>query len=114
MKDVTFSKWIIKASLIQGFLMMWASYGLALAGRTQIAESLSKTVCIEIVVMILGYYTKAGVENLSKYNNWPDKKGVRNDSTNEFECAVSEDFISPTFYTSDSDTSLSFETGNNR
>ena len=114
MKDISFSKWIIRVSLIQGFLMMWVSYGLAFAGRIQIAESLSKVVCLEIVVMILGYYMKSGVENLSKHNNWPDKKEVRNDSTNEFECAVSEDSISPTLYTSDSDTSLSFETGNDR
>lgn len=113
MKDIAFSKWIIRVSLIQGFLMMWASYGLAFAGRIQIAESLSKVVCLEIVVMILGYYTKAGVENLSKHNTWPDKKGVRNDCTNESEYTVSEDSVSPTLYSSDSDTSLSLETGNN-
>ena len=70
-KDVTFSKWIIRVALIQGFLMMWASYGLALIGRTQIAESLSKAVCIEIVAVVLGYYLKAGVENVSKNTDWP-------------------------------------------
>lgn len=74
-KDVTFSKWIIRVALIQGFLMMWASYALALFNRAQIAESLSKAVCAEIVGVSLCYYAKAGVENLSKHNeNWPISK----------------------------------------
>lgn len=78
MKDVTFSKWIIRIALIQGFAMMWASYALALFNRAQIAEALSRAVCIEIVAVVLGYYLKAGVENLSKNNQWPDRdKGVK-------------------------------------
>lgn len=75
-KDVTFSKWIIRIALIQGFAMMWASYALALFNRVQIAETLSKTVAVEIVAVVLGYYAKAGVENLSKNNQWPDKPTV--------------------------------------
>lgn len=76
MKDVTFSKWVMRMVLIQGLLMMWASYGLALMGRVQIAEGLSKVVAAEVVFTCLGYYGKAGVENLSKHNeNWPCKKG---------------------------------------
>lgn len=72
-KDITFSKWIIRIAIIQGFAMMWASYALALLNRVQIAEALSKTVCIEIVAVVLGYYAKAGMENLSKNNSWPDR-----------------------------------------
>ena len=75
MKADTFSKWIIKASLVQGFMMLWASYFLAAIGRTQIAEDLSKVVCIQVVCTGLGYFAKAGVENLSKNNQWPDKGG---------------------------------------
>ncbi len=74
MKDITFSKWIIRAALIQGFLMMWASYALAFFNRVQIAETLSRAVCTEIVAVVLGYYLKSGVENLSKYNSWPDRR----------------------------------------
>lgn len=70
-KDVTFSKWIIRMALVQGFLMMWASYGLALIGRAEIAQDLSKAVCFEIVAVVLGYYAKAGVENVSKNTDWP-------------------------------------------
>ena len=108
-KDVTVSKWIVRVVLIQGFLMMWASYGLALLGRVEIAQDLSRTVCIEIVAVVLGYYLKAGSENLSKHNQWPDRperKGVTHDSTNQPESCISET-TDPTAYASDSDTSLS-------
>jgi hypothetical protein len=111
MKDVTFSKWIIRIALIQGFAMMWASYALALFNRAQIAETLSKTVCIEVVAVVLGYYAKAGMENLSKNNNWPDKKGVAYDSTDQPESCFCETTIDPTAYASDSDTSLSQQPG---
>lgn len=74
-KDVTFSKWIIRVTLLQCFAMMWASYILAFIGRVQIAEGLSKVVAGELVLTCLGYFTKAGVENLSKHNeNWPVSK----------------------------------------
>lgn len=73
MKTDTFSKWIIRSAIIQGFMMMWASYLLAAFGRTQIAEDLSKVVCVEIVGIVIGYYTKSTFENVSKNNNWPDK-----------------------------------------
>ena len=110
-KDITFSKWIIRIAIIQGFAMMWASYALALLNRVQIAEALSKTVCIEIVAVVLGYYAKAGMENLSKNNSWPDKKGVIYDSTDQRGSGFCETTIDPTTYTSDSDTSLSQQPG---
>ena len=89
--------------------MMWASYGLALMGRIQIAETLSKTVCVEIVFVVLGYYMKAGVENLSKNNDWPDRKEVMYGCTDESTGGIHEDSISPTIYSSDSDTSLGIQ-----
>lgn len=107
MKDVTFSKWIIRVALIQGFLMMWASYALALFNRAQIAETLSKTVCIEIVAIVLGYYLKAGAENMSKNNKWPDKGVTNIDCTDKPSDQLQPDSVRPTLYTSDSDTSLS-------
>jgi hypothetical protein len=113
MKDVTFSKWIIRIALIQGFAMMWASYALALFNRAQIAETLSKTVCIEVVAVVLGYYAKAGMENLSKNNNWPDRperKVPVYDSTDQPGGGFCETTI-PTTYASDSDTSLSQQPG---
>ena len=106
MKDVTFSKWIIRVALIQGFLMMWASYALALFNRVQIAETLSKTVAVEIVAVVLGYYLKAGAENMSKNNQWPDK-GVRpDDSKDQPGDQLQPDAICPTIYEADCDPSL--------
>jgi hypothetical protein len=106
-KDVTFSKWIIRVALVQGFMMMWASYALALIGRVQIAETLSKTVAVEIVAVVLGYYLKAGAENLSKNNQWPDKGGIPIDCTDKPSDTVQPDSERPTIYASDCDTSLS-------
>lgn len=45
----------------------------AYLGRTEIAESLSKIALTDIVVVVLTYAGKALVEQLSKYNKWPDK-----------------------------------------
>jgi len=105
-KNITFSKWIIRIALVQGFMMMWASYALALFNRAQIAEALSKTVCIEIVAIVLGYYLKAGAENMSKNNNWPDKGVTNIDCADKPSDQLQPDSVRPTIYTSDSDTSL--------
>ncbi|MDD4775152.1 MAG: hypothetical protein PHG75_01475 [Syntrophomonas sp.] len=105
-KNITFSKWIIRIALVQGFLMMWASYALALFNRAQIAEALSKTVCIEIVAIVLGYYLKAGAENMSKNNQWPDKGGIPIDCADKPSDQLQPDSVRPTIYASDSDTSL--------
>lgn len=73
MKDKTFSKWIVRIVLLNAVGWIWASYLLAYLGREDIAETLSKTVCAEIVAVAFVYYLKAGIENLSKNNTWPDK-----------------------------------------
>lgn len=72
---MTFSKLIVAFLLFNGTIWIYASYYLAYIGRTQIAETLSKTVVAEILGVIIVYATKALVENLSKNNNWPDKPG---------------------------------------
>lgn len=70
---MTFSKFIVGFLLLNGILWTWASYYLAYKGRTQTAETLSKTVVIEILGVVIVYATKSLLENLSKNNNWPDK-----------------------------------------
>lgn len=59
-------------------LMQWLRMGVVqlpagIPGRTEIAESLSKIALADIVVVVLTYAGKALVEQLSKYNKWPDK-----------------------------------------
>lgn len=69
-----FTKLIVAWLLFNGTFWIYLSYLLAYLGRTEIAETLSKTVVVEILGVIIVYSLKAGVENLSKNNNWPDKK----------------------------------------
>jgi len=83
MKDVTFSKWIVRVLILNAIAWIWASYILAYCGRGEIAETLSKTVCVEIVAVAFVYYLKAGVENLSKNNAWPDKVKKTEDQSGE-------------------------------
>ena len=76
-KPWEFSKMVICACLIQGFAWVWCSYILAFLGKEQIAESLSQTAVTEIIGVVLVYCAKSAVENLSKYNRWPDKSAGR-------------------------------------
>lgn len=59
---------------MNGFAWVWCSYYLAYAGRTEIAQQLSIVALTEIIASVLTYCAKATFENLSKNNNWPDKK----------------------------------------
>ena len=47
--------------------MMWATYILAWFGKTEIAESLSKTIATSIIAVVIGYLVKSAFENISKY-----------------------------------------------
>lgn len=66
-------KKFVWACVVNGFLWVWCSYILAAMDKPQIAEELSKVALIEIVAPVAVYAFKSGVENLSKYNHWPDK-----------------------------------------
>lgn len=66
-------KKFVWACVVNGFLWVWCSYILAAMDKPQIAEELSKVALIEIIAPVAVYAFKSGVENLSKYNHWPDK-----------------------------------------
>lgn len=67
-------KKVVWFCLANGIAWVWCSYLLAYLGRSQIAESLSKLAITEIVGVILIYALKSLFENLSKNNEWPDKR----------------------------------------
>lgn len=67
-------KKVVWFCLANGIAWVWCSYLLAYLGRAQIAESLSKLAITEIVGVILIYALKSLFENLSKNNEWPDRK----------------------------------------
>ena len=71
---MTFSKFIVTLLLINGIIWTYLSYYLAYLGRDQIAETLSTTVLVQVLGVVIVYSAKALFENLSKNNNWPDKK----------------------------------------
>lgn len=73
-KQTATSKRLAWFCLMNGVAWVWCSYLLAYLGRTQIAESLSKIAITEIIGVILVYCVKSLFENLSKNNDWPDKK----------------------------------------
>lgn len=75
-----FSKCIVMWLLLQGTLWTWASYVLAFLGKNDIAETLSKTVVVEILGVVCLYSLKALFENISKNNSWPDKKAATADT----------------------------------
>ena len=72
-KQCSFTKLVVGWLLLNGTAWIWCSYFLAYTGREEIAETLSKTVVVEIIGVIAVYSLKALFENISKNNNWPDK-----------------------------------------
>jgi hypothetical protein len=67
------SKVILFILIYIGVSMAGTSYYLAYIGRNEIAESLSKAALVELVAPAVVLLLKSLVENLSKYNTWPDK-----------------------------------------
>ena len=78
-KKSTTTKLVVWACLFNGFAWVWCSYLLAYLGRAEIAESLSKVAITEIIGVVLVYSLKSLAENLSKNNEWPDKKKTQQD-----------------------------------
>lgn len=77
-KRGTTTKRIVWLCLLNGTAWVWCSYVLAYLGRTEIAESLSKTAVTEIIGVVLVYALKSLAENLSRYNSWPDRSAGKN------------------------------------
>ena len=69
-------KKVVWVCLGNGFAWVWCSYILAYLDKMQIAESLSQVAVTEIIGVVLAYAIKSLVENLSKNNNWPDKRAA--------------------------------------
>lgn len=55
---------------IHSTIWIYMSYILALIGRDDIAESLSKVIVTEIIAVLLGYMFKAVIENVFKNNEF--------------------------------------------
>ena len=60
------------------------SYILALLGRDDIAESLSKVIVSEIIAVILGYMCKALIENVFKHNEFSFAKKKNDENKRDY------------------------------
>lgn len=65
-RDSEYSKRLLTKIVNHSLLMMWASYVLAWYGKTEIAETLSKTIASAVIAVVVGYLAKSVIENLSK------------------------------------------------
>ena len=83
MKKPEFSKLVVAWLLLNSTIWIYLSYGLAYMGKAEIAETLSKTIVVEILAVFGLYAAKALFENISKNNDWPDKKTKQN---NDVDC----------------------------
>lgn len=63
----TTTKRIVWACLINGIGWVWCSYALAFLGRTEIAESLSRTAVTEIIGVVLLYCVKSLFEKRESF-----------------------------------------------
>ena len=68
-RDEEYSKRMLSKIINHSLWMLWGTYILAWFGKTEIAESLSKTIATSIIAVVVGYLAKSVIENLSKYTN---------------------------------------------
>ena len=82
-KTLEMMKQMVWVGFGNGIAWVWCSYILAALDKPQIAESLSQVAVTEIIGVVLAYALKSAVENLSKYNRWPDRSGTVEDAEQE-------------------------------
>lgn len=64
-----YSKRLLSRIINNSILMMWGTYILAWFGKTDIAETLSKTIAASIIAVVVGYLAKSVIENISKHTD---------------------------------------------
>lgn len=72
--SLTFSHAIVAWLVVNGTCLLWGVMYLAVTGAENIAETLGRYVVTELLGTTGGSLVKSLVENLSKFNSWPDKK----------------------------------------
>lgn len=68
-REAEYSKRLLNRIVNSSILMMWATYILAWFGKTEVAETLSKTIATSIIAVVVGYLAKSVIENISKHTN---------------------------------------------
>lgn len=68
-RDEEYSKRLLTRIVNSSILMMWGTYVLAWYGKTEVAETLSKTIATSIIAVVVGYLAKSVIENISKHTD---------------------------------------------
>lgn len=68
-RDEEYSKRLLTRIVNSSIFMMWGTYVLAWYGKTEIAETLSKTIAASIIAVVVGYLAKSVIENISKHTD---------------------------------------------
>jgi len=64
-----YHKRMLNFILVNSIAMMWCSYILAWFGKTEIAETLSKTIVTAVIGVVIPYFVTKTIENVSKYGS---------------------------------------------
>lgn len=64
-----YHKRMLNFILFNSIAMMWCSYILAWFGKTEIAETLSKTIVTAVIGVVVPYFVTKTIENVSKYGS---------------------------------------------
>lgn len=76
-REREYSKRLLTRIVNSSILMMWGTYVLAWYGKTEIAETLSKTIAASIIAVVVGYLAKSVIENISKHTDTFGKNDSR-------------------------------------
>ena len=68
-REKEYSKRLLTRIVNSSILMMWGTYVLAWYDKTEIAETLSKTIATAIIAVVVGYLAKSVIENISKHTD---------------------------------------------
>lgn len=68
-REKEYSKRLLTRIVNSSILMMWGTYVLAWYGKTDVAETLSKTIAASIIAVVVGYLAKSVIENISKHTD---------------------------------------------
>ena len=75
-REKEYSKRLLTRIVNSSILMMWGTYILAWYNKTDIAESLSKTIATSIIAVVVGYLAKSVIENISKHTDTFGKNDI--------------------------------------
>ena len=65
-REKEYSKRLLNRIVNSSILMLWGTYILAWFDKTEIAETLSKTIVTSVIAVVVGYLAKSVIENISK------------------------------------------------